>query len=66
MLVQDGGETTIKFRELDISQSKSIQAFSEFLKTEHPEGVDIVINNAGTLFSSTPFGTSRWVDGSID
>ncbi|KAK5132823.1 hypothetical protein LTR08_008625 [Meristemomyces frigidus] len=47
VLAQDGGETTIKFRELDISQSKSIQAFSEFLKTEHPEGIDIVINNAG-------------------
>ena len=47
VLVQDGGETMIKVRELDISQSKSIQAFSEFLKTEHPDGIDIVINNAG-------------------
>ena len=47
VLAQDGGETTIKFRELDISQSKSIQAFSEFLKTEHPDGIDIVVNNAG-------------------
>ncbi|KAK5125591.1 hypothetical protein LTR85_011865 [Meristemomyces frigidus] len=47
VLAQDGGDTTIKFRELDISQTKSIQEFSKFLKTEHPEGIDILINNAG-------------------
>ncbi|KAH8679600.1 hypothetical protein BGZ60DRAFT_234213 [Tricladium varicosporioides] len=47
VLVQDGGDTTIKFRELDISDSKSIQSFSEFLKREHPEGIDALVNNAG-------------------
>jgi carbonyl reductase 1 len=48
VLVQDGGNTTIKFRVLDISETKSIQAFRDFLKAEHPEGIDVVVNNAGT------------------
>ncbi|KAH6683957.1 hypothetical protein B0J14DRAFT_526324 [Halenospora varia] len=47
VLAQDGGDTTIKFRELDISDSKSIQSFSDFLKKEHPEGIDVLVNNAG-------------------
>lgn len=50
VLAQDGGDTTIKFCELDISKTKSIQEFSRFLKNEHPEGIDIVINNAGIMF----------------
>lgn len=50
VLAQDGGETTIKFHELDISQTKSIQDFSTFLKNEHPDGIDIVVNNAGIMF----------------
>lgn len=54
VLAQDGGDTTIRFRELDISQAKSIQDFSKFLKEEHPEGIDIVINNAGTSLLLRP------------
>ncbi|GAB1739155.1 hypothetical protein NU219Hw_g3906t2 [Hortaea werneckii] len=46
-LAQDGGPTTIKFYELDISQTSSIQGFREFLQKQHPEGIDIAINNAG-------------------
>lgn len=41
----DGGLAQIKFHALDISETKSIQEFSEFLKAEHPEGID---------FSNTP------------
>lgn len=44
---QDGGDTTIKFHALDISQTKSVQDFRDFLKAEHPDGIDFVINNAG-------------------
>lgn len=47
VLVKDGGDTTIKFRTLDISETKSIHEFAEFLHKEHPEGIDVVINNAG-------------------
>jgi carbonyl reductase 1 len=47
VLAQDGGETTIKFQTLDISDVGSIHAFRDFLKKEHPEGIDVVINNAG-------------------
>ena len=47
VLAQDGGQTTIKFRALDISNTSSIRDFADFLKKEHPEGIDMVINNAG-------------------
>jgi len=47
VLTQDGGNTTIKFYALDISKTKSIQDFSSFLRNEHQDGLDIVINNAG-------------------
>lgn len=47
VLAQDGGDTTIKYHSLDISQTKSIQEFRDFLKSEHPDGIDMVVNNAG-------------------
>lgn len=54
-LVSDGGLTDIKFRQLDISDQGSVNAFRDFLKGEHPDGVDFVINNAGAAFDG--FGT---------
>jgi len=39
-LVSDGGLTDIKFHELDISKTKSIQEFSSFLRKQHPDGID--------------------------
>ncbi|KAF2723050.1 NAD(P)-binding protein [Polychaeton citri CBS 116435] len=47
VLAQDGGDTTIRYHALDISQTESIQDFRDFLKSQHPEGIDFVINNAG-------------------
>lgn len=47
VLAQDGGETTIKFQTLDINDAGSIHVFRDFLKKEHPEGIDVVVNNAG-------------------
>ena len=47
VLAEDGGNTTITYHPLDISQTKSIQDFRDYLKKEHPDGVDMVINNAG-------------------
>jgi len=47
VLAEDGGDTTIKFQTLDISDVESIHAFRDFLKKEHPEGIDVVVNNAG-------------------
>ncbi|SMQ47057.1 unnamed protein product [Zymoseptoria tritici ST99CH_3D7] len=47
VLVQDGGDTTISFHALDISQSSSIREFRDFLREQHPDGIDAVINNAG-------------------
>jgi len=42
-----GGATDIKFHQLDISDSSSISNLASFLKKEHPDGIDFVINNAG-------------------
>ncbi|KAF6812092.1 carbonyl reductase [Colletotrichum sojae] len=42
-----GGLTEVKYHQLDISDSKSIADLAAFLKKEHPDGVDFVINNAG-------------------
>ncbi|KAK6442762.1 hypothetical protein LTR95_001009 [Oleoguttula sp. CCFEE 5521] len=44
--VLKAGNTTITFATLDISQTKSIQSFRDFLKSQNPEGIDILINNA--------------------
>lgn len=46
-LASDGGLASIKYHSLDISKPKSITDFATFLKQEHPEGIDIVVNNAG-------------------
>ncbi|KAM0334489.1 hypothetical protein ACHAQA_001518 [Verticillium albo-atrum] len=47
VLSTDGGVTEVKHQSLDISDSKSIGSLAEFLKKEHPDGIDFVINNAG-------------------
>ncbi|KAL9579656.1 MAG: hypothetical protein Q9212_004983 [Teloschistes hypoglaucus] len=46
-LASHGGLASVKYHSLDISKPKSITDFATFLKQEHPEGVDIVVNNAG-------------------
>ena len=54
-LSSDGGLATIKYHGLDISKPQSIQDFASFLKEEHPEGIDMVVNNAGIAMNG--FGT---------
>ena len=46
-LVQDGGLTMVKYHGLDISKTKSVLDFAGFLEKQHPEGIDMVVNNAG-------------------
>ncbi|KAG7136297.1 hypothetical protein HYQ45_006122 [Verticillium longisporum] len=47
VLATDGGATEVKHHQLDISDSKSIKTLADYLKKEHPDGIDFVINNAG-------------------
>jgi hypothetical protein len=61
VLVQDGGDTTIKFQTLDISDVGSIHAFRDFLKKEHPEGIDVVVNNAGIAMDGFSTFPLEWV-----
>jgi carbonyl reductase 1 len=49
VLAEDGGDTTIKYHAFDVSDSDSIKSFRAFLEKEHPDGIDIVINNAGKM-----------------
>jgi carbonyl reductase 1 len=39
-LVSVGGLSEIKYHQLDISETKSIQDFASFLRKEHPGGID--------------------------
>ena len=47
VLAKDGGLSTIKYQGLDISKDDSIRSIGDFLKKEHPDGIDMVVNNAG-------------------
>lgn len=46
-LQKDGGLSTIQYLSLDIDSQDSIKSFADHIKREHPEGIDILINNAG-------------------
>lgn len=46
-LGEDGGMTDVRFHQLDIIHSRSIQALVDDLAKEHPGGLDFVVNNAG-------------------
>lgn len=50
VLASDGGLTDIKFHELDISNTKSIQEFSSFLRKQHPDGIDFGPQKCQRLF----------------
>ena len=47
VLEQDGGNIKVSYHELDISKKESIHKFRDYLKKEHSQGIDFVINNAG-------------------
>lgn len=46
-LRKDGGLSDVEFLTLDIDSQESIKSFTDHLKQKHPEGIDMVINNAG-------------------
>lgn len=54
-LGQYGGLTDVNYGQLDISDSNSIDSFCAFLQKEHPEGIDVLVNNAGVALDG--FGT---------
>ena len=55
-LVSQGGLSTIKYKQLDISDKQSIDKLADDLKTEHGQ-IDVLINNAGIAMRELlPFG----------
>lgn len=46
-LAEYGGLSTIKYHGMDISKPESIRDMAKFIEKEHPQGIDIVVNNAG-------------------
>lgn len=51
-LKEDGGLATIIFNILDISHENSIHSFKDLVKKKHPDGIDILINNAGIFMEA--------------
>ena len=51
-LKEDGGLATITFNILDISHENSIHSFKDLVKKKHPDGIDILINNAGIFMEA--------------
>jgi carbonyl reductase 1 len=54
VLATDGGVVSVQYHHLDIADAESIKGFADFLKKEHSQGIDFVINNAG--IAMTGFG----------
>jgi len=46
-LKKNGGLTDVKYLHLDIASKESIESFASHIKIEHPDGIDMLINNAG-------------------
>lgn len=46
-LREQGGLSDIRLCLLDIDSQDSIKSFADHLKKEHPEGIDVLLNNAG-------------------
>ena len=55
-LKTDGGQSEIRYHQLDITDRRSVDTFAEYLKQAHGDGIDFVINNAGIALNS--FGQS--------
>lgn len=55
-LQKDGGRADVKYQHLDISNKESIQDFEAFLKKQHPNGIDVLVNNAGVAFDGFDAG----------
>lgn len=58
-LAKDGGVTDIEYLPLDISSAESIGTFEQELKTRHPEGIDLLVNNAGVAIDGFSAETVR-------
>ena len=46
-LYTHGGLTQVQYHPLDIAQTKSIQELRAHLEKTHPDGIDVLVNNAG-------------------
>ena len=56
----EGGLSTVKFAYLDISKEDTITALGKQIEKDHPEGIDVLVNNAGIAeqgFGSSPPST---------
>jgi carbonyl reductase 1 len=46
--VLDRGAVDLRFHQLDVASPDSIEDFARHVGSEHPDGVDFLVNNAGT------------------
>lgn len=47
----DGGLADVEYLPLDIDSTESIDTFAATIKKKHPEGIDMIINNAGVALN---------------
>lgn len=60
-LSKDGGQTDIKYAELDVESKESVRSFAELLQNQHG-GIDIIVNNAGIMMDGFGMSTiSSWL-----
>jgi NAD(P)-dependent dehydrogenase (short-subunit alcohol dehydrogenase family) len=62
-LKQHGGLSEIKYHQLDITESESVDAFAAHLKQAHGKGIDLVVNNAGIAMDG--FGTTALLQAAL-
>lgn len=54
-LKKHGGPVDVRYRQLDISDESSIKALAKWVETEHPEGIDVLVQNAGIATKGSRF-----------
>jgi NAD(P)-dependent dehydrogenase (short-subunit alcohol dehydrogenase family) len=48
-LAPNGNEADLEVRELDLADLSSVRAFAEGVIADHPDGIDLLVNNAGVM-----------------
>ena len=48
--VMESKGLSVKYHQLDITDAESRKRLAEFVKTNYPEGINILVNNAGIAY----------------
>lgn len=51
-------QSQLAYHQLDVSDPSSIDRFAQYIKAQHPDKVDVLINNAGIAAKGSAFDAS--------